>query len=765
MSSQEDVEAFHNMLALTNMKNTFDKLYSEEALEPISKEINDLLNQHGLDQSVRENNRELSQLAQKDIRFEKPLTLENFYKQKLKEVEQTNLDIWNPVKQQETFNELVAERNETIKRNSEDNVKVADEIASTIENATDIDEINKAINGSIEEIVNDKGDVEIITPEIKPIDKVDKVTAEVLKEKAKQKTAEKVIENEDVIDSVNSQIKEEIKNGNIKVLSTGKVVDLKTNSFYDSIEDYENSLSQDSVEDLPIDTNIHPLDEDDKTNNTIDVIPDDIDLSKNEEKLDELSPELSDRKAYPGIATIGIYTGGNKGFIKPDFIPDAFYNFINNFKSVVDTPVTFSIPTNISNESKDALELFNLKKDLYNEKELDTMYKYLPIQINIENHGNTFIQTITTNKITNNDPAYIGRKNIVDALITTKDYSLVTSKIQYQKGGIFSYDKTTNEKGEIINNNKITSLKEFQDNPLSVPLYIVKDENNLYDENANLVKPSVEFPAILANATKQKGYTYTIIHSPGGIATPVKLNVRKMNNTQSEMIYNVYKQLHDYNTNRQSNERVSQYVAKLKEVLDSNFYLEIQNNFSKEFNIFNDKDNITVADFMTLFIHDNVDYKGETKPYTTKYQGGELLVGKEALLNFDNPSTMSQQEFVDFLIKNKRQNIKLSYLAGENSNVNKDKYKEYLLNDITSVNIDTQQPFKGDINVYIDSKVNINKKSNTNLEKISENIRNSQKESVSSLPITNKAKGIDMKGFKKKIKPSSDLNQEPPTKC
>lgn len=723
-AQNDDIQEHYKNLVNINMMNTLQKVTSEKALEDSNKKVNDLLEQHGLTRESLDNEKLRSQLPQRDMRFEKELLLEDYHKSKLEEIKRTNLDLWNPKKQQEAFDTLVKQNKTTRERNSVENIAKVDEITTAVDSATSIEDINNAINGQeeTEEIIDGDGNILVVKkPTPKPIDNVDSETAEVLKQQAENKKKEIVTTNEGEIKTGNESIKNEINQkielpDNIIVFEDGTVMDSYSGDSYANIDEYNRANGIEIPEELPVDTNIHELDQEDVTDIANEKIPEGNEIEDKKESVDKASTAKV-KKAFPDSVTLGIntnYKDKNDNIIyTPSKYPsEAFMNFINNSKSVVGTPVTFSIPSYLNDNNKKALDLLNSKKIKFEDFELNILHQYLPLQVNIDTNTYTFIAPAENNsngKLTDdefkNTPDYIARKNIVDGIILNQGYEGVTSKIAYQKGGTLTYDKTGQTE------NKINSLKEFEDKP--VPLFFVKDiDGNIYNENGQQAELMTEFPFNLKNPQTQKGYVYTIIHSPGGVATPVKLNVRKINRDQARLIYKVYATLFDYNQQVPSNERLSQYNAKLTDLykLDNTLKYEIENDFAQELKLFKNQNSITVGDFMTLFIHDNVNYDGTTKPYTTKYQNGQLVVGQEGLLSFTGDSQLSEEEFINFLTTQKRQNTKLSYLAGENNNVDKVKYKDYLLNEVTSVNIDTQQPFKGDINVYISSKVDIAEK-------------------------------------------------------
>ena len=681
-ATPEDLQKFYNTLVNTNKMNIMKQFEASKALDLHNKKIDDLLSQHGLDRTNLENQKLRSQLATKDIRFAKEQELESYYKSTLEDIKQTNLDLWNPKKQQEAFDKIVNNNKTTRDNNSAENVANADAITEAIQSAQTIDEIDESVNNTA----------------------VDPQTAEVINQLANDKKAEIVAEDKQAVAVNNENVKNEIEEfiTNTDNLPEGFIFDGE--NYYDYLNDvaytkdeYSEEIKKrngiETKEEIPVDIN------ESKQEDLTDLVNEDIVENKIiEEPIELQNIAKGDKPQFPGVATMGVDRSGNTYGKFSQYILEPFRNFINNFKSVKDTVVTFTKPFYLNDSNKIALKYLDAKYVNYTSEQLDFMYRHLPLQVNVDENIFTFIASLS-DQTTPDMITYQARKLIVDAIIK-HGYENVTSKIQYQKGGELKYLPADNE-------NKILSLKEFDNDLSKVKLFWVQDvDGNVINENNVQADKKSEFPFALKNPFKQKGYVYTIIHSPGGIATPVKLNVRKVTTEQAEMIYRVYEALYNYNQNPEGGIRLGQNNAKLSDLYKVDLSLKtlIEQDFETEFKLFKNGDQTSIGNFMTLFIHDNVTYEGETKPYTTKYQGGEIITGQEGVLSFEG-GKMSKELFLEFLTTKKRQNTKIEYLTSDV--VDNNKYKKYLLEQVISVNIDTQKPFDGDINVYIDSNVTV----------------------------------------------------------
>ena len=752
-----DAKDFFNMLQLSHFHNTSAKLNSEAKLDSSVEETNNLLEQHGLEKDSRDNGNLMNSLPQKDMRFGRVLESEAKHKRILNNLKQDNVDLWNPKKQQEAFDEFVKERKETRDRNSEENIAAADKLMDNINNAKSVTEIENAVKGitpeSIEADFNKENSTEPVVQkskknEVSPIDTVDSVTKEVIKVKAEQKKAEIITAQKEEIENGNTEILDEIVNNNKDILNSvrnlenviingdeysfvdaGEEVYVMMSSEMSEVFDSQNALiarieellNINKIEDIAVEK---PSDKFDFEQTEV------VHLDQIESQMKLIEEDVKNEPKDVSYPTIEILGFSRAGEFFDKYLPVTFKNWLNNFTNKIGTPVTFSMPE----KSRFGYDLKQIKAvELLESKDfsdLDFLYRHLPLQVNISKDNFTFIPTLT-DKVEESSLRYVARKNIVQAILDNNGYEGVTSKINYQKGGKLNYIKPEND-SKLLENN-ISNLQQFDNDYTKVPLYFVKDEQgNIYDETGNI---SQEIPSTLTHS--QKGYVYTIIKSHNENKVPVKLNVNKLNIDKATLVYEMYKSLYEYNKN--STNKLNQYNAKLEILFENNQQLKdlVESNFQKELNIFKNKSRITVADFMTLFVHDNVTHDGDSTRYTTKFGGASINFGENSFLNFGKETEEFKNALIDFLVNQKRQNIKLDFLAGVNQNIDSTKYKNYLINEkVLNVNLDTNQPFTGDINIMIDSKVN-STISNKKLleEKVPNTLISQNKEVLSQKPV------------------------------
>lgn len=732
-ASKSDILDFHNMLREVYTYKTAQELDLTSQLESTNEQIDKFLSDRNItEEQLLDKVDKAAAKINNDIRYEKlKKQKENLTKQLEKVKDEKDL-VWNKEAQQKAFDERIEDINKKREKESAENIKNVEEVLSNVENAETVNEVNEAIEGKEEplDIDAELADLENkiasaknpsqtkpeTKSETKPIETVDEETAEVIKQRAENKKAEIVNKQDVEINVQNNKVSQEAVeevNEKIEAIRTLQDFDLNgvkfdfaeffgtyfittsdnsVNKEFDSLDAMVNYAIDNILKVKKPDTNVNTKKEFETTEEII------VHQKEAEETIGKIDDDLSRDEEHPSIKTLGVYKDGNK----PDYIPEAFYNWLLRFKDKSGTKVRFSIPKYVTGSSLKALDMFN-KGDFSNK---DLLIKYLPIQIDINEFTYAFIPTINID-LSETHPEYVSRKNLVDALIDNKSYDGLYTTVQYQKGGQINYakpERTTdvngNENIQLIENN-VSEFEQFESNPSKVPLFFVMDELGMVHNENNQI--SLEFNSSLTD--QQKGYIYTQLESYNGSVAPIKLNVRKLSNEQAELIYKIYKTIFDYNQNNEF--KVNQKTATLDILYKQNPLLktEIEKTLAKELNIFKNKNNIIVGDLMNLLIHDNLALDGSTKAYTTQFRGASISFGEDSYVNFAKEVPEYKQALLDFLTQQKRQNIKLKFLAGENLNIDKVKYKEYLINEkVLNVNIDVNKPFTGDINVYLSSK-------------------------------------------------------------
>ena len=734
-STQNDVNDFHSFLNNTLLVNKSQEFQANENLNLINKDIQRVLSDKGYNDNLDDNVRLRNELASTDIRLESLLAKQGELNEKIETLKSNENLVWNKKEQQKAFDKFIKDRRKTEEKESNENIEVVNETLDKINNSNDKEEITKLANGEkvdkieLEDTNENATDPKPTKTEVtaNPLESIDSDTKEIIKQKAQDKIEVLVQEENDAIAVGNAAIDIEKETNNASKLEAVRklqpieiagvtytfsnflgILSMNTSDFsdaknFDNMDSMVNYIDNILNSNIVLDNVVKPLDFE-----TSDEVHTEQKQGNNVlETSTEESENLANKK-FPTISLMGIDRVG-KQF---NYLSEKFYNWLKDFKDKKGTKVTFSPPdpSGYNPDTSEAIRMLN-SGDFSNK---DFLYRKLPLQVNLPNNNFTFIASLTE-VVDENSERYIARKNIVEAILNNsgngiEKYNGLSTTVDYQKGGELNYiapntvfDEQGNPLGNDLVENNISNIQEFNNRASAVPLFFVRDEQgNVYDENGN--DGTDRFPSNLTS--EQKGYVYTIIKAHNGVDVPVKMNVRKLSLTQANLVYEVYRTL--YELNKGKTVRLNQNNAKLTDLYKDNASLQsaIEKFFEKEINLFRNKNNITVADFMTLFIHDSMALDGSAKPYTVKYKGGGITFGTDSFINFEKSSSDFKDAFIDFITSQKRQNVKLDYLAGINKNINKAFYKDYLINEkVINVNLDTNEPFKGDINVYINSQI------------------------------------------------------------
>lgn len=743
-NNKSDAALFYEKLKNVYNYKTGEELDTNSQLDMINENINKILADKNINENDILNNVDKSiNKINNDIRYNKLKSKKEFLTKKLEKIQEEKNSVWDKNKQQKAFDEFINENNKIREKESEENIKKVDEIINKIDEAETIQEVDEALTGKLEaaeqaeEELDVDAEVNAIqnlinsaekSKEVETTTSIDNETQRVINEKAESKKA-------DILTNQNTEIEQQ---NNLVIQESVKEIDDKLAK----VRNFESITIGNTVynfDDMSFINGQYILTTEDKSDDkvfdSVDAlvaymenklkVPKENTELKNSEEFETTEEEVIDQdpadkvilnneydnkdKSFPTIRTFGINRDGTKS----SYIPEAFYNWLLRvFNNKKGTKVTFSKPTDFSYDPYQvrAFELFE-EGDFSN---MDFLIRSLPIQFNINDNTFGFIPTIGNIQMDSNNPEYIARENLVRAIIKNKSYDGISTIVTYQKGGQINYKKpekvVDNEGNTIIKllTNNISEFEQFNGDPQSIPLFFVMNKLGTVHDETNTI--SQEFNSTLT--ADQKGYVYTQLTAYNGSIAPIKLNVRKLNREQAELIYKVYKTLYEYNTN--NNFKINQTTGTLELLYKQNPSLkgEIEKTFEKELNIFKSKNNILIGDLMNILIHDNLALDGSAKPYTTKFKGASISFGENSFVNFKQEVPEYKEALLGFLTEQKRQNIKLKFLANQNKNIDSKKYKEYLINEkVLSVNIDVNKPFTGDINVYLDSNIKTETKS------------------------------------------------------
>lgn len=811
----QDKLDYHQLLNNSLLVNESQKLSLENDLKVNKEKMREIFVSKNLGEVFNDdiNNRQINEEISKDIRLER-LSKESIKLQDdLLKINNQTKDFWDKSKNKKAFNDFLKERNKIRENNSPEKLDTANTIADNINNANTVDEVNEVINPTKVEVTDSENpstpvEVKEVKNNVTTIEDLDPYTQDILKDAAATKIGELAIQTEEDVVSSNGLILQEkaVKKNDqfesLKINPLGETIDgqhyqylnfgdkhsVIVNGNYEDVKTFDH---EDDARAFIFNDEIETVETEDldyhEPQTTIEFEPNESEPNTFEEEVTNTELENIDNKEdesnskkVPSALVLGI----NKDGSLFQYASPKFQEWLSSLKNKVGTTVGFSVGElseyGNNQNSVRAVSLMKLySNSKFSSEDLQTIIQHLPLKVLIENKEDTFsfIPTISLSNPDINSPAYIARKNIIEGILNSKGETFseklnnTKTFVQYQKSGKLNYVKpetTTDVNGNKISvllETNVATLDEFNNNTSKVPLYFVKDDFNIMNEKGE----NTVFPSTLTS--NQKGYIYTLIHSTNGMKVPVKLNSTKLQESHADLIYNVYQTLYDKNKN--SNVKRNQYITKLVDLFAENPELEsqVKDNFQKELNVFKSVKDITVADFMTLFIHDNLNFDGTTKPYTTKFKGAGITFGQDSFVNFSRETEDYKNAFKNFIVTQKRQNVKLDFLAGVTKNVKSEAYKEYVLNNVLSTNIDPTQPFKGDNNIFIDTVINNNPApevtqiitSETTSNLVENNTNNTRNSEINPLSLSSAFSEDEL--FNLSEDDFSDLDETPPTKC
>ena len=439
------------------------------------------------------------------------------------------------------------------------------------------------------------------------------------------------------------------------------------------------------------------------------------DVAKNDPSLDPDSPQPEDSGAKV-VSTMG------KGSDYLPFIKEQYPLLIKYERTPIskkDKPVTFEINTDesvLNDKQKDALKAY--QNGDFSEEGILKMVEHLPINVVFrkESEGKDKINgPLETLPYTNKNGAqdnfdkatrYL-RAHIVNALAQGAKPEEIIGSIQDQYKGLLQIDETP--QGVPATENPVHELDYFNGDMSKVEVFMVNKDGNLVDTSGKVVR----------HGFKGKGEIYTKIPQANGEPFFLKLNVRKINKAEAEILYELYRQrMIDEETGirttlgnlpKELQDRIKQTLGPTEEQSavpkNERPYLTPLELIGKKM-----KD-ITVKDITDFLIYD-----GSTNSKSqVRLQGAKLRYGNKAVFKNRVEFEKEKQRFIDFLVKEKRHHIKYRVKANDPKNIKihaaNRAYINYLLGTKTlSTNAVVGQPtFQGRTQIYLNLEVKYNK--------------------------------------------------------
>ena len=356
--------------------------------------------------------------------------------------------------------------------------------------------------------------------------------------------------------------------------------------------------------------------------------------------------------------------------------------------------VGFEINQNPGKNPKvlEALNKFN-NKDFSNPKSL---IDFLPINVQFTDKIKAPVETRrVTDEI--NFATELVRTQIVNHLINGGSISDIKTTIQDQYKGMLKVDENKFANNNVLGLNGVKDLKYVRDN-----LHVVDSFGNLMNILSGKAK-TFSNGKVKPNAS---GEIYLMIPQANGKPFPLKLNIKKISESEAVLLYEIYKEI--ITNDKSLNTTVSEVNSELQEA--------VLKSFEAELNIIGgNKNDIKLQEIIDLLIYQSANIKSQMQIIN-----GVLYYGENEA-NINNIEE-SQTAIINFLVDSKRHQIKIEpKFATDNDKTNLKSnnadYLKYLIdNNILSTNAVVNEPtFQGYTNIYLNTSVTV-----TNQAKISE---------------------------------------------
>lgn len=390
-----------------------------------------------------------------------------------------------------------------------------------------------------------------------------------------------------------------------------------------------------------------------------------------------------------GLGVKVISTDRNTG-LPLEFISEQFPLYLEYEREPINKSgkeVGFEINQNPGKNPKvlEALNAFN-SKDFSNPK---LLIDFLPINVQFTNEVKAPIET---RRVTNdiNISTLLLRTEVINNLIKGVDINDIKTTIQDQYKGILKIDENKFANNNILKLDGVPDLKYVREN-----LYVVNSfgklqnilNDKIFEFNNGKIKPNAA------------GEIYLTIPQANGKPFPLKLNIKKINEGEAYLLYEIYKEIL---TNEKSlDTTISEINEELKKAIISNF--------ESELNIIGgNKNDIKLQEIIDLLIYQSSNIKSRMEIVNNVLYFGDKESNIETI-------EQDQNEIVDFLVNQKRHQIKINPKS-ETDNIktnlksNSADYLKYLVdNNILSTNAVVNEPtFQGYTNIYLNTGITVN---------------------------------------------------------
>ena len=530
---------------------------------------------------------------------------------------------------------------------------------------------------------------------------------ELRKQIKEDNSPEQVVKNDEVIEAVNTAVTEdevaEIEKTAPKSVVNNTVIKTK-------IKDKKAEIIQ--AEKVANETQIAEATQEDNDFNDTTVY---TDLTGTEGSIitDELTPKEAENNTVEELKTIDneeVLTGKGAQVISTNmktgelfsFVSEDYLNYERNPINKAGKEVGFEINTNpgANKNLNDALKMLE-SKDFSNPAFL---ISYLPINVTFEKGIKAPMETRRANgKLDSKkdkdgkDQFYINpateilRSQIINHLVNGGSIADIKTTIQDQYKGLLKVDENRFANNNILELDGVKDLKYVRNN-----LYVVDSFGNLMNIQSGKTKTFIN-SKLKPNA---KGEIYLMIPQANGSEFPLKLNIKKISESEAFLLYEIYKEI--ITNDNTLDTTVSEVNGDLQEA--------ILKSFEAELNIIGgNKNDIKLQEIVDLLIYQSDNIKSRMQ-----IENGVLYFGEnEADINNIEDS---QNAIINFLVDSKRHQIKINpKFATDNTKTNLKSnsadYLKYLIdNNILSTNAVVNEPtFQGYTNIYLNTGIIVTK--------------------------------------------------------
>jgi len=368
-----------------------------------------------------------------------------------------------------------------------------------------------------------------------------------------------------------------------------------------------------------------------------------------------------------------------------------FFEYTEKQKNKLGEKVSFELGNPQSNKlASDALLKFkkilkNEERTELTEEEIEEFANYLPIKVLTKNGGYSHLSFLNKKNdergnINVYKTTYELKKGIILEILKGNK---PTSTIKFQMPGKIQMDRV---------NGKPAVNKIYDENG-KANVFGIESLNNvqvLFSDSQGTLRNSNHDQVDSFNSVKHAGQVYISIKMANGRTIPLKLNQRRINNLEAEIIYKIVEAMTG------SSIKLS-YKDNLDMLMESVIFTKEERDYVfNELKALNKKSkNTNIISFFSNFV-----YKGNTDKNAFSIEGSSLRM-KDQLIPFSELAG-AKKEIIEWLTTEKNRQI-------NKQASNTTAYKKHLFNSIISTDVKLGQPvFQGSTAIYLDPSMGNN---------------------------------------------------------